>query len=130
MRILLDTSAYSNFLRGNTDVRNHIHSAEVLIMSVFVMAELKAGFMNGNRPEQNLSLLSKFLSKASVIEIQTTPKTADHFAQIKQGLRESGSPIPTNDIWIAAHSVESNSKLVTFDHHFTKVKDLDVVLLT
>ncbi len=126
MRILLDTSAYSNLLRGNKDVQEIIVSSEVILMSVFVLGELYAGFLGGNNSEKNLAILSKFLSKPSVIELHTTFETSRRFGQIKQQLKASGTPIPAVDIWIAAHSMESKSQLITFDKHFERIPGLHI----
>jgi tRNA(fMet)-specific endonuclease VapC len=50
--------------------------------------------------------------------------TADRFGRIAAGLRKAGTPIPSNDIWIAAHVFESGAELITFDDHFKKVDGL------
>ena len=44
--------------------------------------------------------------------------TADRFGRIAAALREKGRPIPTNDVWIAAHAMESGAELITYDRHF------------
>ena len=53
------------------------------------------------------------------------PVTADRystiFARIAAALRAKGSPIPTNDVWIAAHALETGADLVSADRHFESV---------
>lgn len=51
-------------------------------------------------------------------------RTADHFAAIFTSLRRKGRPIPTNDVWIAAHAMEWNAELISFDRHFAEVEGI------
>jgi tRNA(fMet)-specific endonuclease VapC len=51
-------------------------------------------------------------------------KTAEVFSDIKNDLQLQGKPLPINDIWIAAHTIESQSVLITFDKHFNSIKNL------
>jgi tRNA(fMet)-specific endonuclease VapC len=44
-------------------------------------------------------------------------------------LRQAGTPIPTNDVWIAATTAGTDGRLVTFDRDFTRVPDLRYLLL-
>jgi tRNA(fMet)-specific endonuclease VapC len=57
------------------------------------------------------------------------PVTADRFGRIAANLRRAGTPIPTNDIWIAAHAMESGAELITLDHHFEHIPGLAVTVL-
>jgi predicted nucleic acid-binding protein len=43
---------------------------------------------------------------------------------VKQGLKKGGMPLPINDVWIAAHTLETGSTLVTYDNHFKNVAGL------
>jgi tRNA(fMet)-specific endonuclease VapC len=62
--------------------------------------------------------------------LPVTRTTADRFGRIAAALRKAGTPIPTNDIWIAAHAFESGAELVTFDDHFAAVPGLVWTQLT
>jgi tRNA(fMet)-specific endonuclease VapC len=50
--------------------------------------------------------------------------TADRFGRVAASLRRKGTPIPSSDIWIAAHALETGSDLVSFDKHFAHVEGL------
>ena len=95
-------------------------------MSVFVIGELYTGFKGGSREKQNKALLSTFLGKPSVKVLNASQETSEIFASIKHGLQRKGTPIPINDIWIAAHTFESGSVLITFDNHFNSVAGLRI----
>ena len=51
------------------------------------------------------------------------------FGRIAAALRKAGTPIPTNDIWIAAHVFETGAELITFDRHFDSVRGLPLTTL-
>lgn len=124
--IVLDTNAYTNLLTGSEPVLTALSEAEIIYMSIFVLGELYAGFKGGSREKKNREVLSAFLHKPSVKLLNATNETADVFATVKQLLKKKGRPIPVNDIWIAAHAIESGSVLVTFDAHFSAVDGLRI----
>jgi tRNA(fMet)-specific endonuclease VapC len=125
-KILLDTNAYSSFLSGDKSVFDYIVDAEVIYISTIVIGELFAGFHGGGKLSQNREELKSFLNKDGVEVIDVTVETAEIFGEIKAGLSKKGKMIPLNDIWIAAHSIETGSKLVTYDKHFKSINGLRI----
>ena len=123
-KILLDTNAYTNYLRGDKQVLEFLANADVVYMSVFVAGELFAGFRGGSRFRQNKMNFEKFLRKSTVEVLNTSETTADIFGQMKYTLKRAGTPLPINDIWIAAHAIETGSILITYDAHFAKLSGL------
>jgi len=122
--IVLDTNAYTRLLTGEEDVLDAIGSAEVVYMSIFVLGELYAGFAGGTKERENRATLNRFLAKPSAKILNATAETADVFGKVKQDLKKAGIPLPINDVWIAAHAIESGSVIVTYDSHFRKVAGL------
>lgn len=120
-RILLDTNAYVRLLSGNEDVLDVLSDSETVYMSAIVVGELIAGFRGGTRLRQNRAQLRQFLDRPTVSELPVTTETAEAFGQVKQNLQSAGTPIPMNDVWIAAQAIESGSVVITFDKHFAKV---------
>ncbi len=129
MRILLDSNAYSAFKRGNGEVRNLIAAAEEVLFSAIVVGEQLFGYRQGNRYDQNLSELRSFLERSYVSFVPVGQITADRYSRIAAALRASGRPIPANDIWIAAHAMETGADLVSADGHFEHVDGLAWVRL-
>lgn len=125
-QLLLDTNAYSELVRGNTTVPTILAEADTVLMSIFVLGELFAGFRGRKRETANRTILQEFLSESSVETIEATTKTAEVFAQIMHHLRSQGTPIPINDVWIAAHAMEKNAWLYTFDKHFQHIPGLQL----
>jgi tRNA(fMet)-specific endonuclease VapC len=123
-RILLDANAYVSFLAGDGKVLDCLAAAEKVYMSVFVLGELEAGFRAGAKRPENRRILERFLGKPTVAVLEASRETAEIFGMVKDALRKSGQPIPMNDVWIAAHALETGSVLVTYDGHFRAVAGL------
>lgn len=122
--VSLDTNAYTALLAGETEVLDVLASADAVLVSVVVLGELYAGFKGGRRERENVQLLEEFLGRPAVRTLDATRATAEVFGVVKDQLKQAGTPIPVNDVWIAAHGLETGSWLVTYDRHFTKVPGL------
>ena len=123
-RILLDTNTYSRLLTGDEKVLSILGESDVVHMSIFVLGELYAGFKGGNKEKENTRLLKGFLKKPTVEILEATEETSKIFGQIKHDLKKAGTPLPINDVWIAAHTLESGSTLITYDIHFLEIPGL------
>lgn len=123
-KIILDTNAYSAFLSGNKEVFSSIIESEFIYLSTIVIGELFAGFFEGNRFKKNKEIFDKFISKQSVEILTVGLETAEIFGELKNELKRNGTPIPVNDVWLAANAIEYGAKLITFDEHFLKVPGL------
>lgn len=124
MTLALDTSAYAAMRRGDPRLRDLIGSADRVLVSTIVLGELWYGFAHGKRPAENRAALRAFLTHPLVDTLPVTPTTADRYARIAAALRRKGSPIPTNDMWIAAQALEAGADLVSFDRHFGRIEGL------
>ena len=129
MKRLLDTNAYVALKRNHTGVADLVRESSELVFSIVVVGELLFGFRNGTRHDKNAKELDAFLANDRVSVLPVTRTTADRFGRIATALRKAGTPIPSNDIWIAAHAFESGAELITFDEHFTGVDGLVHTLL-
>ncbi len=123
-KLLLDTNAYTRLLGGDSAVLDALGHADTVYMSVFVLGELYAGFKGGDRESKNRAQLDDFLHRPTVRILPATRDTSDIFGTIKHRLKKAGTPIPLNDVWIAAHATESGAYLVTYDTHFADVAGL------
>ena len=130
MKILLDSNAYSEFMRGNHRARELVQDAEEILLSAIVVGEQLFGFRQGQRLEQNLKELRSFLDRPYVSFVPVGPVTVDRYSRIMASLKARGRPIPTNDVWIAAHAMEMGADLVSADHHFAYVDGIAWIRLT
>jgi len=126
-KILIDTNIYSEFMRGNNKVRNILREIEVIGISVISIGELLSGFKGGVSEEKNRKDLSFFLDSPRVKIYNVDAETSEFYAKIITDLKNSGNPIPTNDIWIASIAFQSGLKLFTMDKHFQKVPGLFLI---
>jgi tRNA(fMet)-specific endonuclease VapC len=124
MRLLLDTNAYAALMRGHAGVADRVRRAEQVLLSAVVAGELIFGFRNGSRCEENMQDLADFLDHRHVAFLPVSLTTADRFGRIASLLRRKGKALPTNDIWIAAHAIESGAELLSSDRHFESIDGL------
>lgn len=127
MKISIDTNVYTEFFRGNEIVRNVVRKSQGLYLSAIVVGELLYGFRHGAKFEQNKKQLDAFLAEPYIFFLPVTMSTCERFGRIAAKLRKSGTPIPQNDIWIAAHAQETGTELFSFDSHFKLIGDLALV---
>jgi tRNA(fMet)-specific endonuclease VapC len=121
---LLDTNVVIALFRAELDVRNRITAAQQIYLPVAVVAELWYGALGSQQSEQNLHRLEQFVISNSVLNCDLL--TARHYAEIKTALKVAGTPIPENDIWIAATARQYGLSLATRDTHFSRIADLSV----
>ena len=124
MKILLDTNAYVGFKCDINEVVDVIASAEQIFFCPIVLGELMFGFRNGRKFEKNMQDLNQFLAHDAVELVLIGKTTSDRYSRIAAQLRSQGTPIPTNDLWIAAQTIEHGAELITSDRHFEKVPGL------
>lgn len=122
--IALDTNAYTAFKRGDEQIVAVLQHAPVIIVCITVLGELLGGFAAGQQESRNRSELTQFLNTPRVKFVPGTTATADLYALVYSALRRKGQPIPTNDLWIAASSLEHGAALLTLDAHFQNIDGL------
>lgn len=125
--VVIDTNAYSGFLRGDAKAVNVLRTAHEIHLPLIVLAELLAGFTAGTRLKKNREELARFMASPRVHMLKPDEKTAQHYADVYAALRAQGTPIPTNDLWIAALARQHRMPLLTFDVHFSAVPGLALV---
>lgn len=113
MHLLVDSSAYSAFLRDHSAIKASLQRADEIVVNVIVLGELAAGFIKGGRRRRNQEELSQFLSSPRVIVVDVTEDTAERYGVTLNSLWKAGTPIPTNGIWIAASAMEHGLQILT-----------------
>jgi predicted nucleic acid-binding protein len=123
-RLLLDTSAYSALLRGHEGVQAHLRRAEAIYVNPIVLGELRAGFGRGRQGRKNEGYLQRFILSPRVTVLSVEAETSERYAFILNALWEAGTPMPTNDIWIAASAMQHGLAVLTTDAHFLKITQI------
>jgi tRNA(fMet)-specific endonuclease VapC len=123
-KVLIDTTIYSLAMKGDADIVGALRKIDQIGFSTVSVGELLAGFKRGNREIKNREELEIFLDSPRVAVHAIDVETADFYATILENLRAAGTPIPTNDIWIAAASFQQGYQLFTRDQHFQLIPGL------
>lgn len=124
MRIALDTNRYTDFARGVDEAVAAIKNAQEIALPLIVLAELRAGFFGGSRPQTNEQNLIRFLGSPRVRVLYPDDATTHHYSRLYVQLRKQGTPIPTNDLWIAALVVQHDLTLFARDKHFDNIRQI------
>ena len=124
MRILLDTNRYRDFCVGAPEAVERLRAAELVCMAFVTLAELRAGFLAGTAGRPNERNLALFLNRPRVKILWSDEQTTYHYARLLLQLRKQGTPIPTNDIWIAALAIQHDLVLFSRDTHFDRLQQL------
>ena len=123
----LDANRYVDLARGVDEVRDVAERADQILVPVVVVAELRAGFAVGRKGTENEAFLQRFLATGGVDVLYLGDATTRTYASLYRQLRTQGTPIPTNDLWIASLVIEHNLALCTRDRHFQHLPQLVIV---
>ena len=129
-RVLVDTSAYSAFMKGNPEVLAATQAASEICLSPVVIGELLVGFARGSKTRKNEQELQVFVASPRVRVVQIDEGTSSRYAVILGSLWKAGTPIPTNDIWIAASAMQHGLQVLTLDAHYSKIVQIVVYHVT
>lgn len=124
MKIALDTNRYTDLCRGDAYARGVIESATEVWLPLPVLAELRAGFAHGTRRAANERILAQFLATDGVGVLCPDEQTTLFYASTYANLRKRGTPVPTNDLWIAAVVLQHGAILFDRDSDFDRIPEL------
>ena len=124
MRLALDTNRYTDLCRGEASVVDFVEAADEVWLPIIVVGELRAGFAVGTQGPKNEGVLRRFLLKPGVSILYADEQTTHHYANVYRQLRKQGTPIPTNDMWIAALALQHSLVLYARDAHFDSLPQL------
>ena len=74
-------------------------------------------------------MLADFLDEPFVSTLPLTRSVARRYGRVFAQLRGAGTPIPINDVWIAATTLDAGGHLLTFDADFEMIGSLDCTVL-
>src|SRR5262245_22578783 len=124
VRIALDTNRYVDLCKDLDETISLLEEAEAIYLPFVVLGELRAGFVHGRRQAENERTLGRFLLKSGVHVVFADDQTTHHYAAVFRQLRKQGTPIPTNDMWLAALVLQHNLALHARDKHFDHLPQL------
>lgn len=118
MRLLIDSNRFIDYCTGDPEVVSRLETAAQIFVPFIVLAEIHVGSLLLKRGDLQAKMLTEFLQQPGVHTLHSTDTTAHHCASLYVMLRKQGTPIPTNDIWIAALAMEHSLVIYTRDTHF------------
>jgi predicted nucleic acid-binding protein len=127
LNVLIDANRYRDFCEGEENTVALFRKVESIAVPFVVLADLRAGFACGKKTLENDKVLIRFLNKPRVHVLYPDEGTTHQYASLYRQLRSQGTPIPTNDIWIAALAIQHDLLLCTRDAHFQKLPQLPIV---
>ena len=117
--MILDTNAVSAFAEGNPSIREQIAAGSGPYLPVIVIGEYRFGLLGARDRERRLAWLEQLTRHWTVLEVSLD--TATRYAEIRQSLKARATPIPSNDVWIAALARQHNLSILSADPHFDSV---------
>lgn len=124
MRVALDTNRLTDLFQGDAELADRLGRCDEVWLPLIVLAEIKAGFYGGSQQYRNEGLLQNLLAKPTVGILFPARETAEQYARLFVQLKRAGTPIPDNDLWIAALVLEHDLRLISRDQHFERVPQL------
>jgi tRNA(fMet)-specific endonuclease VapC len=118
MRILLDSNRFIDYCAGDEEVTARLETTAAICIPFIVVAEIRAGALLTKRGLSQVRALNAMIQQPGVSVVHTTDTTCHHYAALYARLRAAGTPIPTNDLWIAALAIELGLVLYSRDAHF------------
>jgi tRNA(fMet)-specific endonuclease VapC len=123
----MDSNRYQDFCEGAPQAVHVIRRSAEIMIPFIVLGELRAGFACGTRSYKNEQTLTRFLNSPRVKQLFADEDTTHQYARLFRQLRKQGTPIPSNDLWIAALALQHDLLLFTRDTHFDHLPQLPVI---
>lgn len=123
-RYLLDTNIVIGLLENEPGLTQAVAAAPIVFLSAVVVGELYFGAAKSGRSAANRKRLEQFLDGRVVLPCDL--RAGVDYGLLKHALRVKGTPLPENDVWIAAIALSHSVTLVTRDHHFSAVPSLSL----
>ena len=120
--MILDTNGLSAFIDGEPSLEARLPKPGNIAVPVIVLGEYRFGVRQSRQRIRYEAWLTEYLHNYRVLPVEED--TADHYAAIRGELKAAGTPIPTNDVWIAALCRQYSLPLLSRDRHFDLVRGL------
>ena len=120
--MILDTNGLSAVADGDAALEPILRNAAELAVPVVVLGEYRYGIQQSRDRQRYEQWLTETVCNYRVIDVDED--TAISYATIRTELKTAGTPIPSNDVWIAALCRQHSLSLISRDHHFDLVRGI------
>jgi len=124
VRILIDSNRFIDFCAGELEVVDAFEQAALVVVPFIVLAEIRVGAQSIKRGDTQVRILGELLQQPGVRVVHSSDSTTHHYATLYARLRKADTPIPTNDLWIAALAIEHSLVLYSRDAHFDLIPSI------
>ena len=121
--MILDTNALSAFFKDDPGIGSVVAAADRLFVPVIVLGEYRFGLQRSSLRAKLTVTLEAFLADVDILVVDDASSRV--YATVREELRAAGTPIPENDVWIAALARQHRLPLVSDDAHFDRVAGVD-----
>lgn len=126
-QVVVDTSILAKLFAGTPEVAEKLNGYSEIFVPFVVVGELYAGLRLGNGFEKNQASFRQFLDNPNVRVLQSTEEITLIYAELFAYLRKQGTPIPINDVWVAAIALKSGLPFYSLDSDFKNLPQLRLV---
>ena len=117
--MILDINALSALAEGEPTAARLVAGSGQTAIPVIVLGEYRFGIGRSRHRKEYERWLEEIVSKCRVLAVDE--ETAVWYASLRRELKDAGTPIPTNDEWIAALCRQHALPVVSRDRHFDQV---------
>ncbi len=117
---LLDTNIVIALFARDRTVEQQLARSKVILLPCIVVGELYFGAYKSTRIAENIARIQEFTAKNRILVCDQD--TAHKYGQIKSALKAKETPLPENDMWVAAIALQYELTLVTRDEHFRAIE--------
>jgi tRNA(fMet)-specific endonuclease VapC len=120
--VILDTNALSALADGEGALEPILRKASEIAIPVIVLGEYQFGIRRSRNRKPYERWLAEMIAASRVLVVDDS--TAGWYAEVRDEMKTSGRPIPSNDLWIAALVCQHGLPLLSRDGHFDAVAGL------
>lgn len=117
--MILDTNALSAFADGEVGATQQVARADQVAIPVIVLGEYRFAVSQSRRRREYERWLKELVAVCRILDVNE--ETALAYAQVRVELKKAGTPIPSNDAWIAALCRQHGLPLLSRDRHFDTI---------
>ena len=123
--MILDTNAVSAFADGDPEVLRVASGVTTFSLPAVVLGEFRFGIARSRHRNRYVAWLEDFISASTVLVIDE--ETSRHYADLRESLRVTGRPIPSNDTWIAALAIQHRLPVLSRDEHLHGIEGVRAI---
>jgi tRNA(fMet)-specific endonuclease VapC len=121
--VIVDTNGLSAIADGDPSLEPILRKAAEIAVPVIVLGEYRYGIRQSRDRQRYEQWLTESLPNYHVLDVDKD--TAISYAALRHELKTAGTPIPSNDVWIAALCRQHTFSLLSRDRHFDLVRGIE-----